>query len=94
MTASSTRPMAPRALRLAAFFLDALLAILLAAALRLLFRMGVLPEWGAWSVSLETPRIEPQFIGVCLIFLACRDVVWGSSPAKWLLSLRLVRSDG
>jgi uncharacterized RDD family membrane protein YckC len=86
--------MAPRALRLAAFFLDALLAILLAAALRLLFRLGILPEWGSWSVYHETPRIEPQFVGVCLILLACRDVLWGSSPAKWLLSLRLVTADG
>ena len=94
MTENSERQKTPRALRLAAFFLDALLAILVAVALRLLVRVGVLPEWGAWSVYHEAPRIEPQLVGVCLILLASRDVLWGSSPAKWLLSLRLVRPDG
>ena len=94
MTEGSEQPTAPRALRLAAFFLDTLLAILVAVALRLLVRMGVLPEWGSWSVYVESPRIEPQLIGVSLILLASRDVLWGSSAAKWLLSLRLVRPDG
>jgi hypothetical protein len=91
---NTERPLAPRALRLAAFFLDALLAILTAVALRLLMRLDVLPAWGAWSPYAEPAAIEPQLVGVSLVLLALRDVVWVSSPAKWLLSLALVRPDG
>lgn len=88
------QPLAPRALRLAAFLLDAMLAILTAVALRLLVRLEVLPAWGAWSVYAEPARVEPQLVAVSLLLLALRDVIWVSSPAKWLLSLALVRPDG
>lgn len=94
MNPSTDRPFAPRALRLAAFLLDALLAILTAVALRLLVRLGVLPAWGAWSAYSEPVRVEPQLVGVAIVLLALRDVLWVSSPAKWLLSLALERPDG
>jgi uncharacterized RDD family membrane protein YckC len=86
--------MAARALRLAAFSLDTLLAILVAVAVRLLVRMGYLPDWGSWSVYAAGSHIDVQLVGLSLILLAARDVLWGSSPAKWLLGLRLVRPDG
>ena len=94
MTHSPERPLAPRPLRLAAFLLDALLAVLTAVGLRLLIQLGVLPAWGSWAVFDQGARIDPQLIALSLILLAMRDVFWRSSPAKWLLSLTLVRSNG
>ena len=82
---------APRLLRLAAFGLDALLAVLVVLAVRLagVVRGGDTIEPIATGVPLDANTLE---LAALLLFL--RDVPFGASPAKWLLCLRPSRLDG
>lgn len=85
---------APRWLRLAALLLDGMLAASLALLVRLAVQIGIVPGFGAWGPGLEAPWFDAQLVLLALGLAAVRDVPWGSSPAKWLLCLRLVGSDG
>jgi uncharacterized RDD family membrane protein YckC len=94
MQGRSTSHRAPRLLRAAAFSLDVMLGILVAVSLRLLVRLGVLPELGSWSAADTGAAVDIQLVALVLTLVALRDVPFGSSLAKWLLCLRLVRPDG
>jgi hypothetical protein len=82
---------APRLLRLAAFGLDALLAVLVVLAVRLagVVRGGSTIEPIATGVPFDADTLQ---LAALLLFL--RDVPFGASPAKWLLCLRPSRLDG
>jgi len=75
-----------KGLRLAAFLLDCMLALLTVLALRLLLLFD--------GMEAGTPLLETQVLGIVLILLALRDVLLPVSPAKWLLCLQLTRPDG
>ncbi|MFQ5599596.1 MAG: hypothetical protein ACE5G2_03475, partial [Candidatus Krumholzibacteriia bacterium] len=56
-------PPAPRLLRLAAFSLDSMLAILLALGVRMLVRLGVVGQIGVWRAPDETALLDAQLVG-------------------------------
>lgn len=80
-----SRTPAPRLLRFAALSLDAMLAFLVAVALRVFWGVGAVPE-------MAEPGVLPAvfdfpLLGMTLLLIWARDVPMGASPAKWLLCL-------
>jgi hypothetical protein len=82
---------APRLLRLAAFGLDALLAVLVVLAVRL---VGVLRGGDAVEPIATGVPFDADTLQLAALLLFLRDVPFGVSPAKWLLCLRPSRLDG
>ncbi|HZL84092.1 MAG TPA: hypothetical protein VFD07_01810 [Candidatus Krumholzibacteria bacterium] len=83
------RPQAPMLLRLVAFALDGMFAVVLVFVARLAFSPAGTTPWESARAPLDT-RV---FLAVALL-LVLRDVVFFASPAKWLLCLRLEQPDG
>jgi uncharacterized RDD family membrane protein YckC len=82
---------APRLLRLAAFGLDALLAVLVVLAVRL---AGVVRGGGTIEPIATGVPFDADTLQLAALLLVLRDVPFGASPAKWLLCLRPSRLDG
>lgn len=75
-----------RGLRLVAFTLDLMLALLTVIAWRLVSAGD--------ATQARLPLFDAGAIGIVLLMLALRDVLLPMSPAKWLLCLRLTHPEG
>jgi len=83
---------APRLLRFAALSLDAMLAFLVAVALRVFLGAGAPNE--TIGAALLPAVFDLRLIGLTLLLVWTRDVPFGHSPAKWLLCLTVTDLNG
>jgi uncharacterized RDD family membrane protein YckC len=87
-----SRTAAPRLLRFAALSLDAMLAFLVAVALRVFAGIGATLDGGA--AATLAALFDFQLLALTLLLIWGRDVVLGHSAAKWLLCLTVTDLQG